>query len=82
MQDTKPDPVSLCGFPLLEIAAGDAEKAGRVSQAFGEKEAQGRSLAEVYQALKEVNEGGAERPLPFSASSRACDHRQVLPYRT
>ena len=36
----------------MEIAAGDAEKAGRVSQAFNEEAARGRSLAEVYQALQ------------------------------
>jgi ATPase family associated with various cellular activities (AAA) len=36
----------------IEIAAGDAEKAGRVSQAFSEEAARGRSLAEVYQALE------------------------------
>ena len=36
----------------VEIAAGDAEKAGRVSRAFSEKETRGRSLAEVYQALQ------------------------------
>jgi len=36
----------------VQIAAGDAEKAGRVSQAFGEEAVRGRSLAEVYQALK------------------------------
>ena len=36
----------------VEIAAGDAEKAGRVSQAFNEDASRGRSLAEVYQALQ------------------------------
>ena len=36
----------------MEIAAGDAQMAGRVSQAFSEKETRGRSLAEVYQALQ------------------------------
>ncbi len=36
----------------VEIAAGDAEKAGRVTQAFSEEAARGRSLAEVYEALQ------------------------------
>jgi hypothetical protein len=36
----------------LEMAGGDAEKAGRVTQAFSGDAARGRSLAEVYQALK------------------------------
>ncbi len=36
----------------VEIAAGDAEKVGRVSQTFSEEAARGRSLAEVYQALE------------------------------
>jgi len=36
----------------MEIAAGDAEKTGRVSQAFNEEASRGRSLAEVYQALQ------------------------------
>jgi len=36
----------------MKIAAGDAEKTGRVSQAFNEEAARGRSLAEVYQALQ------------------------------
>ncbi len=36
----------------MQIAAGDAEKAGRVARAFNEKENRGRSLAEVYQALQ------------------------------
>jgi len=36
----------------LEIAAGDPEKVGRVSQAFNEEATRGRSLAEVYQVLK------------------------------
>ena len=36
----------------MEIAAGDAEKAGRVSKVFSEEAVRGRSLAEVYQALQ------------------------------
>ena len=36
----------------VEIAAGDAAKAGRVSQVFSADAARGRSLAEVYQALQ------------------------------
>jgi hypothetical protein len=36
----------------MEIAAGDAEKAGRVSKAFNEEASRGRSLAEVHQALQ------------------------------
>jgi len=35
-----------------EIAAGDAEKAGRASRAFNAEAGRGRSLAEIYQALQ------------------------------
>src|SRR6185436_11747059 len=35
----------------VDIAAGDAEKLARASQASNEKETRGRSLAEVYQSL-------------------------------
>ena len=37
---------------VMAIAAGNAEKAGRVSASFSKDAARGRSLAEVYQALR------------------------------